>query len=105
MGMPLGAYGGMGIPIMPGMNGGMPMAIPIIAGGAGAPVANVVCGRMDLWGFCAASMRSAGVPCRSPLVSFFSAYETEMGLLHRNCPFMVSMAASLASNESKLMNP
>ena len=29
---------------------------------------------------CAASIRSAGVPCRSPLVSFLNAYPTVIGL-------------------------
>lgn len=49
--------------------------------------------------------RSAGVPWRSPLVSFLKAYVTEMGRPPRYCPFIASIAASDASKSSKLMNP
>lgn len=43
---------------------------------------------------CAASKRSAGVPCRSPLPSFLKAYCTVIALFIRNWPFIDSIAAS-----------
>ncbi len=112
--------GGAGIPYsMPPCCGGMyagPAANPdaampaigpcwyaIDSGDCLGPVANSVLGRLCeamLARCCAASKRSAGVPCRSPLVSFLNAYPTEMARLQRNCPFMASMAASLASKQS-----
>lgn len=62
----------------------------------------MVCGRcaVDFFSMFAANILSAGVPCLSPRVSFLYANVTEMGRLHRNCPFIASMAASAASNES-----
>jgi hypothetical protein len=42
-------------------------------------------------------MRSASVPCRSPLPSFLNAYWQVIGLFMRNCPFIDSSAASDAS--------
>lgn len=42
----------------------------------------------------AASSRSAGVPWRSPLLSFLKAYERERGRFMRYCPFIASSAAS-----------
>eukprot|EP00982_Pelagococcus_subviridis_P004318 29123-Pelagococcus_subviridis.AAC.1 len=62
----------------------------------------MVCGRCvaTLRSMFAASMRSAGVPCRSPRVSFLYANVTDIGRLHKNCPFIASIAASAASNES-----
>jgi hypothetical protein len=93
-----GTPGGTPIGIIGGEIGGAPI------GGTpgGAPIgtaANSVCGRVTRFGFCAASRRSAAVPCRSPLVSFFSAYETLIGCPARNCPFIVSIARS---EDSKL---
>jgi hypothetical protein len=63
-------------------------------------VCGLLCAVADLRSTFAASMRSAGVPCRSPLVSFLNAYITLTARLHRNCPFIASIAASDASNES-----
>lgn len=47
-----------------------------------------------------ASATAIGEGCSLPLVSFLKAYDTEMARLHRNCPFMASMAASDASKQS-----
>lgn len=46
---------------------------------------------------------SAAEPCLSPLESFLKAKEMEIALLHRNCPFIASRAASAASKLAKLM--
>lgn len=51
-----------------------------------------------------ASNRSAADPCRSPLESFLNAYDTEIGRLHKYCPFIASIAASDASKLAKLIN-
>ena len=56
---------------------------PSDCGFCAGPVANSVCGRdaaAALVRCCSASRRSAGVPCRSPLVSFLKAYETVIDL-------------------------
>lgn len=45
----------------------------------------------------------AAEPCLSPLESFLKANEMEIALLHKNCPFMASKAASAASKLAKLM--
>ena len=95
-------------PIIPGggagPGGGAPGPPGIAAAACPGPAANMVCGLFcavaDLRSTFAASMRSAGVPCRSPLVSFLKAYITLTARLQRNCPFIASIAASDASNES-----
>lgn len=51
-------------------------------------------------GLLAASMRSASEPWRSPLEFFLNAYCTVIDLLHKNCPFMHSIARSAASKLS-----
>merc|ERR1719240_1049214 len=56
-------------------------------------------------GLLAAINRSAAEPCLSPLVSFLYAYETLIGLLHKNCPFIADKALSEASKESYEMKP
>lgn len=54
----------------------------------------------------AASSLSAALPCRSDFdPSFLKAYATAMLRLEKNWPFIASIAASDASNESKLTNP
>ena len=96
-----GGGGGGGIP------GGIPpIILPIedIGGGMGGASANNWWGR-SVWasGFWAAKSLSAADPCRSPLESFLNAYEIVIGLLHRYCPFIASMAASDASKLAKLI--
>lgn len=54
-------------------------------------------------GFCLAINLSAAEPCLSPLESFLKANEMDIALLHKNCPFMASRAASAASKLAKLM--
>lgn len=74
-----------------------------IGGGMGGASANSWWGlSVGKSGFCAANSLSAAVPCLSPLASFLKAYETDIGLLQRYCPFIASMAASLASKLAKL---
>lgn len=51
-------------------------------------------------GLLAANMRSASEPWRSPLEFFLNAYWTVMDLLHKNWPFMHSIAKSAASKLS-----
>ena len=86
---------------MCGGNGGPPIGI-----NPAGPAANSVCGLpRTSFAALAASSRSAGVPWRSPRESFLYAYVTEMGRLHRNWPFMASMAASDASKLSKDTKP
>ena len=91
-------------PGRPRPGGGPPAPPGIAAATCPGPAANMVCGLLcavaDLRSTFAASMRSAGVPCRSPLVSFLNAYITLTARLHRNCPFIASIAASDASDES-----
>lgn len=101
----IGKGGGIGgMPGRPGIMGG----IPGIGGGNGSRPGvseNIWFGRsFGKRGFCAANMRSAAVPCLSPLASFLKAYETEIARLHKNCPFIASMAISDASNDAKFMN-
>ena len=45
----------------------------------------------------------AADPWRSPFVSFLNAYDTLIARLHRCCPFIASIAESLASKLAKLM--
>jgi len=96
-GIPGGGMPGGGAAIAPG--GGAP------GGGAPAPppppgsAAKNWLGRAlpeERLGLLAARSRSAAEPCRSPFESFLIAYVTEIGRLHRNWPFMASIAASLA---------
>lgn len=101
-----------GIPIIPGGGCGIPPGgKPACGPGCGTcrgAVANMVWGRFSFAWFArcwAAKRRSAGVPCRSPLVSFLKAYPTAMERLHRYCPFIASMAESDASKQSKEMKP
>lgn len=105
-----GTGGGGGI--IPGVDGGGGGAIiggggiicmGICIDGTGAS-ANSWCGRSACdRGFCAASKRSAAEPCRSPFESFLNAYDTDMGLLQRYCPFIASIAASEASKLAKFI--
>ena len=95
--------GGGNIPRSTGGGGGA----NVIPGGIipiGGASANSWCG-LSAWdnGFCAASRRSAAEPCRSPLASLLNAYETEIGLLQRYCPFIASIDASEASKLAKFM--
>ncbi len=67
------------------------------------PDANSVCGRFAaaaLERCCSASSRSAGVPCRSPFVSFLYAYDTVMGLHTRQKS--QSQTASLCTTSESL---
>ena len=73
-------------------------------GGGGAPGIGIAL----FFRACAASSRSAAVPCRSPfdpVPSFLNAKPTVTGLFMRNWLFIDSIAASAASKESYEMNP
>lgn len=50
------------------------------------------------------SVKPSHVPCLSPLDSFLKAYEADICLLQRYCPFIASIAESLASKLAKLTN-
>lgn len=105
-GNPGGGGGGGRIPLYCGMPAYPCPGGGIIGGGGGiGGGAPTPCGKALFLRAWAASNRSAGVPCRSPLPSFLNAYETVTGLFMRNWPFIDSIAASDASNESYEMKP
>lgn len=87
--------GGIGVVVTAGPEGaeGPNAASALSVAGGG----RAVTGSALFFRACAASRRSAAVPCRSPFPSFLNAYCTVMALFIRNWPFIASIAPSADS--------
>lgn len=107
----MGRPGGRKRPLGVGKSGGAPIIGPAAGrapgrGGMLMGIPGITLGRRLRISLCLARRRSEALPCRSPLTpSFLYAYEQWTGRLHRNCPFMASIAASADSKLSNATKP